>query len=307
MNHNMNGILLETSQLTKTFGDKRALDNLTIQMGAGHIVGLVGPNGSGKSTLLRHFIGMYLPTMGSCKTFGISSVDLGPKALARMGYVHQETELIRWMSCREIIRYAAAHYETWNGGLENKLVDLFKLDLKQKVGKMSPGDRQKLSILLAVAYEPQILLLDEPAAALDPLARRHFLELMIDVLQDHNRTILISSHHLNDIEKIVDHMWVLHEGRLLKDSPLDDLQEDYVKLELVSLDGALPETLPFGQVFACERFGGHAMVTMKRSDLSHDEIKTRLDCQVIQHPLAFEDIYPLILEEANPKREGVHA
>ena len=129
---------------------------------------------------------------------------------------------------------------------------------------------------------------------------------MLDLLQDPSRTVIISSHILSDIEKVIDHILVLDEGRILKDGSFDDLREDYVKLELISLKDDLPTTLPFLHVFSREQQGGHALLTMKRSELSHDEIKARLNCQVIQHPLSFEEIYPLILEEFNPSSAALH-
>ena len=166
-NHN-HEFLIEVSSLAKSFKENTVLKNLNFKIKPGHIIGLVGPNSSGKSTLLRHLIGMRSPSQGGCLTFGVEAVDLTPEQLCDIGYVAQEPELMNWMSCREIINYVAAHYQTWNKDLEKHLVDLFKLNLKQKVGVMSPGQRQKLSILLAVAYKPKLLILDEPASALDP-------------------------------------------------------------------------------------------------------------------------------------------
>ncbi len=298
---------IEVNSLSKRFDGSDVLNHVSFQIGAGHIVGLVGPNSGGKSTLLRHLIGMYLPSQGSCRTFGVEAADLTPDQLSGIGYVHQEVELMSWMSCREIINYVAAHYPTWNKELEKELVDLFELNLKQKVGAMSPGHRQKLGILLAVAFQPQLLILDEPASALDPLARQRFLELLLEVLQHSNPTILIASHILNDIEKVIDHVLVLDRGRLLKDCSFDDLREDYVKLELISLNGDLPARLPFRNIFSRQQDGRRAVVTLRRFELTLDEIKTRLNCEAIQHPLSFEEIYPFILEEAEQTPAGRHA
>ena len=306
MNHSEREVLVQVRSLEKRFGERDVLRDINFQIETGHIIGLVGPNSGGKSTLLRHLIGMYLPTRGNCLTLGVEAADLEPDQLSKIGYVHQEAELMSWMSGKEIINYVAAHYQTWNRDLEKHLVALFDLDLKQKAGTMSPGHRQKLSILLAAAFEPTLLILDEPASALDPIARKLFLELLSDILQDDRRSIIISSHILNDIEKVIDHILVLDKGRLLKDCCFDDLREDYVKLELISLDGGLPPTLPFRDTFSCQQDGGHAIVTMRRSDLSLEEIKNRLQCEVIQHPLSFEEIYPMILEEHMPERVKSH-
>ena len=293
--------LIEIETLSKSFAGQKALNQIQLTINPGHIVGLVGPNSSGKSTLLRHLIGMLLPDKGSCRVFGTKASHLSQDQLSRIGYVHQEAELLTWMRCREHIRYVAAHYSSWNPAIESRLIDLFELDLTQKVGTMSPGQRQKLSILLAASFEPDLLILDEPAAALDPLARRQFLELMLEILQDPQKTILISSHILSDIEKVIDHVVFLHQGDILKDCQLDDLREEYVRLELISHQGDLPDQLPFRDMFSREQQGGRALLTLKRPELDHAEIMARLNCQVIQHPLTFEEIYPLILKEARPK------
>lgn len=298
-------VLVAITSLVKQFNGRRALNNISCQVGAGHIIGLVGPNSSGKSTLLRHIIGMLLPTQGSCRTFGAEAGKLTAEHLSRIGYVHQEPQLISWMSCGETIDYAAAHYRSWDQTLAGRLVDLFQLDLRQKAGAMSPGQKQKLSILLAVAFHPRLLILDEPASALDPSARRQFLEVLLDLIADGQKTVLISSHILSDVEKVIDHVWVLDDGRLLKDCGFDDLLDDYVRLELTGLQGELPAKLPFRHVFAREQHGGNAMVTVKRPEMTLAEIQSRLGCQVAEHALSFEEIYPLILAN-HPARTFGH-
>ena len=158
------------------------------------IIGLLGANGSGKSTLLRHMIGLYPPSAGQCVTFGVDAAKLSPAELGRIGYVHQEGELLEWMKVSQLIRYAAAYYPTWNHDLEAEYIRDFELPLKQRIGSLSPGQRQKVAILLAIGFEPELLILDEPAAGLDPIARSDFLDLLLKIIQDGNRTIIISSH-----------------------------------------------------------------------------------------------------------------
>lgn len=292
--------VIQFQRLSKRFRNNTVLHDLSFAVYPGQIVGLVGPNSAGKTTLLKHIFGMLLPTKGQCKVFGTPAQSLSSQQLSSIGFVQQESELMPWMRGTEIIAYVAAHYPNWNHDLCQHLVTLFELDLHQKIKILSPGQRQKLSILLAVSSEPSVLILDEPCAALDPLARQHFLELLLDQLQDGQRTIVISSHILSDIEKVIDHLLMVDRGILLKNCSLDELREDYTKLELTCLAGELPADLPFKQVFAYERFGNRAILKLRRFDLTLGDISNRLNCEVVEHPLSLEEIYPLVLSESQP-------
>jgi len=185
--------LIPIDLLTKLFDDIRALDEVSLEIGPGRIVGLLGANGSGKSTLLRQMVGLYLPDRGESRTFGADAAALSPGELSRIGYVHQEGSLIDWMTAGQLVRYVAAYYPTWNNEIETEFIERFRLRMNQRVGAMSPGQRQKLASLLAIGFEPDLLILDEPAAALDPVARHQFLELLLEIIQHKGRTILIST------------------------------------------------------------------------------------------------------------------
>lgn len=198
-----NGAIIRMDGVSKAFGRTRALDGVNLAVQPGQIIGLLGANGAGKSTLLRTIIGLYLPDQGRVETFGCLARDLSPKELARIGYVHQEGELLNWMTVGQLLRYVAAYYPNWNEHLERKYVADFGVDVKARVGTLSPGERQKVAILIAIGFEPELLILDEPASALDPIARARFLDLLLELIQTENRTILISSHILSDVEKVI--------------------------------------------------------------------------------------------------------
>ena len=289
--------VVSVAGLVKTFNYKAAIDHVDLELKPGHIVGLVGPNSAGKSTLLRHLVGIYLPTRGSVRVFSTEAGKLTDGELARIGYLHQEGQLLEWLSTEDLIRYVAAHYSTWNRDLENTLVDRFELDRRARVGVLSPGQRQKLGILLAVCFEPELLLLDEPASALDPIARKHFLDLLLGIIQDQKRTIVISSHILSDIEKVIDHVLVMDRGRLLRDCAFDDLLEEFVKLELRSLNGQLPDPLPLKGVLSIERDDARAVFIARRGDRDWLRAGGELGCRVELRPLVLEEIYPLVLRE----------
>jgi len=291
--------IISVKNLTKFFGSIRAINHLSLDIYPGRIIGLMGANGGGKSTLIRHWIGLYLPGGGSCTTFGIEAAKLGPKELARIGYVHQEGKLIDWMSVAKLIRYVAAYYPNWSSEIESRYIEEFELDVKARVGKLSPGQRQKLAVLLAIGFQPELLILDEPAAAMDPLARRKFLELLMEIIQVSGRTIVISSHILTDIEKVIDHALIMDTGEMLCDSSMDNLREQYTKLRLTSLNGSIPEKLPFENIIEIDQNGSKAIITLSgnlKSNAELEAIADNIHCQMEQLPLPLEDIYQLVIE-----------
>jgi len=293
--------IVRVDKVSKSFDYVRALESVSLTVRAGRIVGLVGANGGGKSTLLRTMVGLYLPDEGSCTTLGREAGKLRPEDMARIGYVHQEGELIDWMTVNQMVRYVAAYYPTWNRDLEERYRSHFDLDGERRVGALSPGQRQKLTILLAIGFEPELLILDEPAAALDPISRQRFLDLLLDIIQEPGRTILVSSHILSDIEKIIDHVLILDQGAVLRDTGFDELREEFIKVRLTSLNGSLPRTLPFEEPLACERTDAEALVTLKGvtcPDL--DSATEAMNCRAEVLPLSFEEIYRLVIEGNRP-------
>jgi len=295
----MNGAAaaVQVRDLTKRFGRTVALDRVSLEVRTGSIVGLLGANGAGKSTLLRHLIGMLLPDSGSCLTLGCEARALAAEHLARIGYVHQDAQLLDWMTVRQFVRYVSAYYPSWNTALEERLLAESELTSGARIGTLSPGQRQRLALIIAIAFEPELLLLDEPAAALDPLARMRFLDLLISLIQDGQRTIVISSHILSDVEKVIDHVVIMDHGRILRDLPLDRLQEEFCRLRLSAVQGTLPHPLPFDGILECRRGDGTAEVTLRGAagpaDLSR--ALSGLACRVETLPLPLEELYRLVL------------
>ncbi len=291
-----NGVMVRMQDLSKRFGAIQALNRVDLEIEQGRIVGLLGANGAGKSTLLRHIIGLYLPDRGQCTTLGCPAAKLGPAELARIGYVHQEGELIDWMTAAQLIRYVSVYYSNWNKDLEEKLVDQFEISPKSRVGSLSPGQRQRLAILIAICFEPELLILDEPAAALDPLARAQFLDLLLQMIQEPGRTIVISSHILSDVEKVIDHAVIMKAGRIVADAGFDELREKYCRVHLTALTGSLPDKLDFPNILETQRNESEATLTIQ--DLPPERIEAaaeRLGCQAEIQPLPLEDIYRIIV------------
>ncbi len=288
--------IISFRDVSKRFGRIAALDGVNLDIRRGRIVGLLGANGAGKSTLLRHIIGLYLPDRGSCTTFGCEAGKLRPEELARLGYVHQEGELLAWMKVSQLIRYVSAYYTTWNTALEERYIAEFDLDRVDKVGTLSPGQRQKLAILLAIGFEPELLILDEPASALDPLARGRFLDWLLELIQDEGRTIVISSHILSDVEKVMDHAVIMDRGRIVCDKSFDDLREEFLRFKLTSLNGPLPAELGFANMLHCDRNDTQAMVTLRQTPLETVQTRAReLNCDVEMRALSLDELYKLVV------------
>jgi ABC-2 type transport system ATP-binding protein len=292
----MSETIIEMHKLSKWFGRTCALDNVSIEIQSGRIIGLLGANGSGKTTLLRHVTGLYLPTSGSCQTFSTEARELSSQQLAQIGCVHQEGQLLEWMNGRQLINYVAAFYPTWNRELEERFIEEFEVPLDKRVGTLSTGQKQQLAILLAIGYEPRLLLLDEPASALDPIARGRFLDMLLAMIQNQDRTIIISSHILGDVEKVIDHTIILKRGRIVCDAAMDELRDEYRRFTVESLSGELPRELGFANVIECRRNHTTAIVTVsKAASVDVEATSRRLNASITPQTLSLEDLYKAVV------------
>lgn len=288
--------IVSLENVSKRFGKVQALDSVNLAIEAGSIIGLLGANACGKSTLLRHIVGLYLPDTGDCRTFSCETSQLTPKEVARIGYVHQEGGLLDWMTVKQLIRYVAAYYPNWNHELEEKYINEFDVPVKARVRSLSPGVRQKIAVLLAIGFEPELLILDEPAAAMDPIARGQFLDLLLEIIQDPKRTIIISSHILSDVEKVIDRVLIMDSGRILRDCPFDDLREEYCRVRLTAVEGMLPDSLPIDSIIHKEQSGNEAILICR--GLNHaqlDRSTAELNCRAEITGLSLEDAYRLVV------------
>lgn len=288
--------VVQMEKVVKSFGSKEVLNGIDLTIEKGRIVGLLGSNGVGKSTLLRHIIGLYLPNSGKVTTLGTDAGKLTAKELARIGYVHQEGELIDWMTVKQLLDYVRTYYQSWNMELQDRFVQDYDISLKARVGSLSPGQRQIVSILTATAFGPELLILDEPASALDPIARSKFLDFLLELIQDENRTIVISSHILSDVEKVIDHILIMGKGGILRDCGFDELREEYCRVIISASNGQLPEKLPFDQIISRQQSGQRANVIVRNCPQAEIEKRiTEINCQAEVKPMALEEIYKAVV------------
>ena len=228
---------------------------------------------------------------------GCDAASLGAEQLSRIGIVHQEARYIDWMSVKQHIRYVASFYENWDREREEKLVHELDLDVNTKVVNLSTGDGQKLGIILAVCHHPDLLLLDEPAAALDPIARVHLLEFLLELIREDDCSVLISSHILRDIEQIVDWVICLDRGKLRVDTSLDQLQERFCSWQISSPNGDLPDR--FEEDFVLSQTGtpNQAQLLVRDAAEHLDAFRRRHGAHVETSTLNLERIFPLLVEE----------
>jgi ABC-2 type transport system ATP-binding protein len=226
------GAVVDVRNVTRRFGDKVALDNVTFRVPTGSVVGLVGENGAGKTTLIKHILGLLKAQSGSVRVFGLDPVADPVGVLSRVGYLSEDPEMPGWMRVRELIRYVAAFYPTWDHDYAERLRREFGLDPNAKIKHLSKGQRARAGLLVALAYRPELLLLDEPSSGLDPIVRRDILGAIVRTIADEGRTVLFSSHLLSEVERVSDQVAMIKSGRILFCDALDRVKMRHARLTL---------------------------------------------------------------------------
>ena len=220
------------SRLSRRFGPKTALNDVSLVVPRGRVFGLVGENGAGKTTLIKHLLGLLRAEEGEVRVFGLDPVADPVAVLGRIGYLSEQPDLPDWMRVHEFMRYTQAFYPNWDAAYAEHLRDQFGLDPAARVRVLSKGQRAKLGLLTAQAHRPDLLLLDEPSSGLDPIVRRDILEAVIRTVSDEGRTVFFSSHLLEEIERVSDHIAMLHEGRLVLCGPLDKIKAQHRRITI---------------------------------------------------------------------------
>lgn len=224
--------VIEIRGVTRRFGPKRALDGVNLAVPRGSVFGLVGPNGSGKTTLIKHVLGLLRAQTGSVRVFGRDPVRDPAGVLSRIGCLTEENDLPGWMRVDELLRYTRAFYPGWSDDYAEELRQAFALEPAARVKTLSKGQRARAGLLIALAYRPELLVLDEPSSGLDPLVRRDILTAIIRTITEDGRTVLFSSHLLEEVERVADHVAMIHQGRIVFDAPLDEIKATHRRLTL---------------------------------------------------------------------------
>jgi ABC-2 type transport system ATP-binding protein len=229
--------VIDVNRLTRRFDTKTALDDVTLAIPRGAVYGLVGANGAGKTTLIKHILGLLRAQSGSVRVFGLDPVADPVGVLSRIGYLAEENDLPGWMRVDELIRYSRAFRPSWDDSYAEELRESFALDPAAKIKNLSKGQKARVGILIALAYRPDLLVLDEPSSGLDPIVRRDILGAIIRTVADEGRTVLFSSHLLEEVEQVADYVTMINKGRIVLSAPLNEIREAHrVNGHVPSLD-----------------------------------------------------------------------
>jgi len=271
---------IEIIGLTKRFGRTLAVNNLSLSIPRGSTFGLIGPNGAGKSTTIKILMGMLSATAGEVRVLGLDVPANSTLVKQRVGYVPEAHHIYRWMRVDEVIGFCRSCYDSWNDRICQDMLEQFALDPNKKVKHLSKGMLAKLSLLLAVSHEPEVLLLDEPLSGLDPIAREEFLDGILGTICERGQTVLISSHMLDDVRRLADTVGILNEGQLLVEGNLDELLATTKRICATLRDGFCPDRPPEGTIW--QRVEGREWIATVR-DFSPDKLQQVRELNGVEH------------------------
>lgn len=224
--------IVEIQLVSRQFGEKMALNEVSLLVPRGGVFGLIGGNGAGKTTLIKHILGMLKAQQGSVRVFGLDPVQDPVGTLGRIGYLSEERELPDWMRVGELMRYTQAFFPSWDETYAEELRASFDLDKKAQIKTLSRGQRARAGLLVALAHRPELLVLDEPSSGLDPVVRRDILGAIIRTIADEGRTVLFSSHLLDEVERVADRVAIIHQGQIMLTAAMDEIKEQHRRMTL---------------------------------------------------------------------------
>lgn len=290
----MAGPAIETRNLTKTFPEGTvALGGLDLEIPRGVVYGLMGRNGAGKTTTLRLLMGLLRPDRGEARVLGANLARAGREARGRAAYVSQSQQLPGWMTLPELCRYASHFYECWDSDFAADLALRWGISRERPLGALSGGEQRKAAVLMALAPRPEVLLLDEPAAGLDPISRRELIEELIAVLsRGPGCTVLFSTHIISDLERIAERVGILDRGQLRVDRDLDELKGAYRRVQVIFPGEAPPPHFVIPGAGRCQFSGPVVSGVTAIFDGEHIEALRRWPGVRVQiFPIGLEDIF----------------
>jgi ABC-2 type transport system ATP-binding protein len=287
----MNESVISAQALSKRIKDKTILREISVVANPGDIVGVLGKNGAGKTTLFEVLLGFSPPSQGDCRIFGHTSTQLSEQLKARIGFVPQQDELVNLLSGEQQLQLVASFYKHWDHGMVQRLAADWEVPLKRRITQMSGGERQKLSTLLALGHRPELLVLDEPVASLDPIARRRFIQQIFEIAESQLRTVLLSSHIVSDVERVANRVWMMREGGIVYANELDALKESVVRLHVHGKNSLRAPLLIPGQL-SCRIDGNRATVGVRHwRQETQQSLALALDASIEVEALSLEDIF----------------
>jgi len=287
----MSETAIDVRNLVKYFGGRCVLKGIDLEIPQGCIYGLLGRNGVGKTTLIRILLGLEQPTRGSTTLLGQDSLAFTSAVKGRIAYVAEGHHLIQGYRVKRLIQICRSLSRQWNEKLFDHIVAQFRLPLDRKVKALSAGMRAQLNLALALATDPELLILDDPALGLDTVVRRQFLELAIDLIQQDGRTILFSSHILSDVERIADRIGILVAGQLVVDCSLEQLKHCVKRLRLIFPETA-PTDIPLTDVIRSQVQGREMILTVANwNEQKQTMIEALGPLECTEQHMSLEDIF----------------
>lgn len=301
---------IETHGLSRRFWRSEAVHDLNLAVPTGSVFALIGPNGAGKTTLIKMLLDLLRPTAGQARVLGVDSRRLGERERARIGYVSENQQLPLWMTVRGFLDYCRPFYPTWDTALEARLLAQFELPEERKLKHLSRGMLMKAALLSSLAYRPKLLVLDEPFSGLDPLVRDEFVRGVLEVSEMGDWTVFVSSHDIEEVERLCDWIGVLEAGRLEFAESTDALLGRFRRIE-VALNGgeARLESPPPGWL-ETTREGGLVRFVDSRFERAATERECRArfpEAEVTAHPMTLREIFIALARSNRRTRKGAVA
>jgi ABC-2 type transport system ATP-binding protein len=295
----MNEFPIRIEGLVKYFDGRCIIDSMDLKIPRGSIYGLLGRNGAGKTTLIRILLGLESPTRGRALVFDTEGQNLSACQKHNIGYVAEGHHLIGYYTAYKMMMTCRAMCRKWDMATFNKLQELFNIPMDRKIKQLSTGMRAQLNLAIALAMDPELLILDDPTLGLDTIVRRQFLELAIEVIQKEGRTILFSSHILGDVERISDRIGVLVCGKLVVDCELEELKKRIRKFRVI-FPVTPPDNLFLTEIIRDERHGRELHLTAANwNPQKHKIIETFSPETIVEVPMSLEDIFIECTSTAN--------
>jgi ABC-2 type transport system ATP-binding protein len=280
-----------TSNLSCRYGAVKALTDLTLQVETGNIFALLGPNGAGKTSTLRVLMNIIAASSGSATVLGIDSRRLGPAEFAAIGYVSENQQIPRWMTVDQLIAFCRPLYPAWDDALCRTLVQQFDLPRDVRIGRMSRGMRVKAALVSSLAYRPRLLVLDEPFSGLDPVVRDDLVRGVLELAGEERWTVLVSSHDLDEVERLVDAVGFIDGGQLVLSEPFSNLHERFRRIDVTA--EAWPSGPPAMPTWLGVQLSGR-LLRFVESRYVEGETERRI---IAEAPDAVIDVQPMTLRE----------
>src|SRR2546423_4868155 len=285
------GYAVETENLGRAFGEFEAVKGVSLRVEKGTVFGLLGVNGAGKSTIIKMIVGHLRPTRGRIRVLGGALEDDLVEFRRRVASVSENRYLYEWMTVAESLEFTRAFHDTWDARKAADLLKRFSLPPEKKVRQLSRGNRARLCLLLALAYNPELIILDEPTSGLDPIVRRDFIENIVSEISEEGKTVLFSSHIVEEVERVADYVGIINEGEMLLVNSIDEIKSSYKRVRYAT-NGARPEVAGVPGVLAVG--DGRAAQVFTVYGLGDETVRALAERGVTSPevlPISLEDIF----------------